>query len=67
MCGRSEAQRLARCRAQMQHRLRDGQRIGSGSDRRHLPRADEDMVFAASLLSLGGSIRPCIASSKSRG
>jgi hypothetical protein len=67
MRGRSEAQRLARCRAQMQHRLRDGERIGSGSDRRHLPRADGDVMFAASLLSIGGSIRPCIASSTSRG
>jgi hypothetical protein len=34
--------------------------MGSGSDRRHLPRADQDMLFAAILVSIGGGFRTCI-------
>ena len=43
MRGRSEATSLARCRAQIEHRVRDGRRIDVSPDRRHIAHSASDI------------------------
>jgi len=54
MRGRSEAQRLARCRAQMQHRCRDGRRVDATPEVFTSRRPQVDIEYDARQLRFSG-------------